>query len=238
MATNRHQIVLGGLASCGRDTAFNPVQIQKMLFLIDREIPHLVDGPHFRFVPYRFGPFDKAVYEVLGALSAKGLVHTDETGPYPNFVLTATGFEQGSEVLRTVPAVAATYMAAVAAWVRALTFRQLLSSIYAHYPDMAVKTAAPDLAGHTSAGTRHPLVNSYIRRTPTQSFLTGLARVTDIMGTLNNSEEVLRTLQASRREATSLSAIWAAVGDDLGEAMAMCWRPFVQDPPRRDPPTA
>jgi hypothetical protein len=47
-------------------------KVQKLLFLIDREIPRLVGGPHFNFQSYDFGPFDRDVYDTLEALAAQG----------------------------------------------------------------------------------------------------------------------------------------------------------------------
>ena len=44
--------------------------VQKLLFLLDREAAEIVGGPHFRFVPYNYGPFDKGVY-VAGHVKAR-----------------------------------------------------------------------------------------------------------------------------------------------------------------------
>jgi len=98
-------------------------------------------------------------------------------------------------------------MAEVAVWVRRLTFRQLVSSICAYYPDMAVKTSAPGWAACRSESARRRLVSSYVHRDPKWLFLTGLARVADIMGMLDDREELLRTLRASHSETASLDEI-------------------------------
>lgn len=47
----RDDIVLAGMAAAGPSTKFDAVQLQKLFFLIDREIPQLIDGPHFDFRP-------------------------------------------------------------------------------------------------------------------------------------------------------------------------------------------
>ena len=67
-------MVLLAMAAGGQATLFEPVRIQKLLFMMDREIPHLLGGPHFRFAPYRYGPFDQAVYQELESLRDAGLV--------------------------------------------------------------------------------------------------------------------------------------------------------------------
>jgi hypothetical protein len=58
---DRSSLVLAALAAAGGNAAFTPVQVQKLLFLIDREAGRLVGGPHFDFLPYDYGPFDRAV---------------------------------------------------------------------------------------------------------------------------------------------------------------------------------
>ena len=69
MTIGRSEIVLAAVAAGGSGARFFPVQLQKLLFLIDREIPELVHGPHFRFIPYYYGPFDKGLYVELGRLT-------------------------------------------------------------------------------------------------------------------------------------------------------------------------
>src|SRR5207248_1751684 len=75
----RHNLVLAALAAGGENASYWPVQVQKLLFLIDREASALVGGPHFDFKPYDYGPFDRAVYVELDALSAQGFVSTSTT---------------------------------------------------------------------------------------------------------------------------------------------------------------
>ena len=56
----RKEVVLAALAPA-KHAPHSPVQVQKLIFLIDRNIPREVGGPHFDFQPYNYGPFDKAV---------------------------------------------------------------------------------------------------------------------------------------------------------------------------------
>jgi len=55
---DRGDLVLAALAAGGVGASYSPVQVQKLLFLIDREAANLVDGPHFSFRPYDYGPFE------------------------------------------------------------------------------------------------------------------------------------------------------------------------------------
>src|SRR6266478_7828927 len=96
----RRNLVLAALAAGGENASYWPVQVQKLLFLIDREASALVDGPHFQFKPYDYGPFDRAVYAELTWLSTQGLVEIQDTGRYRVYSLSPEGYRRGVESLR------------------------------------------------------------------------------------------------------------------------------------------
>ena len=64
----RSELVLAALAAGGKNASYSPVQVQKLLFLVDREGEKLVGGKHFNFVPYDYGPFDREVYDELARI--------------------------------------------------------------------------------------------------------------------------------------------------------------------------
>lgn len=131
---HRPEIVLAALAPA-RGGEFSPVQVQKLFFLIDREIAGLVDGPHFNFKPYDYGPFDKHVYHELDRLAVEGLV-TISHGRWQSYRLTPAGQERGDTLLASLPATARKYIEEAAAFVRSLSFTELVSAIYKAYPEM------------------------------------------------------------------------------------------------------
>lgn len=133
-------LILAALAGGGSNVAFTPVQVQKLFFLLDREAAHLVNGPHFNFQPYDYGPFDKAVYDSLNALATKGLVAILNNGRYRSYALTAKGFAEGQQRLSSLQPAAQNYISDLANWVRNLSFQQLVASIYQRYPDMKVNS--------------------------------------------------------------------------------------------------
>jgi hypothetical protein len=96
---DRHSLILAALAAGGENASFTPVQVQKLFFLLDREGRHLVDGPHFSFAPYDYGPFDRAVYDELDVLAHLNLVRIQSTGRYRVYTLTQAGFQQGARQL-------------------------------------------------------------------------------------------------------------------------------------------
>ena len=73
----RRDVLLMMMAPAG--TAIHtPVQVQKLAFLIDQLVGETIGGTGFDFKPWHYGPFDKAVYEVLEALERDGLVEIND----------------------------------------------------------------------------------------------------------------------------------------------------------------
>ena len=134
-------IVLAALAPA-LGAAHTPVQVQKLLFLIDREIPEFVGGPIFDFQPYDYGPFDKAVYSVLETLERDGMVEVEEAPGlrWRKYRLTEWGQEAGLRVLGSMDSRASNYIKSISTFVRSLSFDKLLSAIYKEYPEMKVNS--------------------------------------------------------------------------------------------------
>lgn len=133
-------IALSALA-VSSGAAHSPVQLQKLLFLIDRNIPQRIGGPVFNFEPYDYGPFDKTVYSTMDALISNGLAEAIEQGSrWKKYRLTDAGQKKGLEILQTVDNQTREYLTRVSNFVRSLPFEQLVSSIYKAYPDMRVNS--------------------------------------------------------------------------------------------------
>lgn len=110
-------------------------------------------------------------------------------------------------VLTMIPEPAARYMEDAARWVRLVPFKHLLSAIYRQYPDMAVNSILPQaISGYSRALFRFPM----------PSFLSGMARTLDFMGTLDDYRS---DWGDERLDALAVYHDWSAVGDDLGAAM-------------------
>ncbi len=137
---NRGDLVLAALASAGPDAALTPVKVQKLFFLVDREMSGLTGGPHFNFEPYDYGPFDRGVYEALEELSEQGLVRIDESCSYRRYSLTSDGFLAGSKNLGKAPPPVREYLTSLTNWLGKVSFAQLVSEIYRRYPDTKVNS--------------------------------------------------------------------------------------------------
>lgn len=136
----RQEFVL--LALAGADgQSFTPVQVQKLLFILDRNIGAVVNGSGFNFQPYHYGPFDKAVYTTLEALETEGKVEiVTSDGARRLFRLTEQGQDAGEQLLSHMGDDSRAYISAVCDFVRSQSFAGLVSSIYKAYPEMKVNS--------------------------------------------------------------------------------------------------
>lgn len=136
---DRNSVVLAAL-SPAQGRSHSPVQIQKLLFLIDRNVSEKVAGPHFNFQPYDYGPFDASVYGVLEDLAKKGYVAiTEQPGRrWKSYALTPDGQKLGQAALTKLDTKTQQYMAKLSEFVLSLSFAQLVSAIYKAYPEMKV----------------------------------------------------------------------------------------------------
>lgn len=131
----RDELILAAMSPAG-GYRYTPVQVQKLLFLIDRQIPEQVGGPHFHFEAYHYGPFDRDVYRELDQLAARGLVAIDCTCSPRTFALTADGGAWGTSHLDALPAAAKDFIIRTCSFVRAQSFSSLVSAIYKAFPEM------------------------------------------------------------------------------------------------------
>ncbi|MBF5093190.1 hypothetical protein F1643_00640 [Azospirillum sp. INR13] len=133
---NREEIVLAALAAGGENAIFEPVHVQKLLYIIDREAPHLTGGPHFNFAPYDYGPFDKEVYDTLDRLNCQNTVNIMNNGRYRIYTLNGNGYQVGRNILAQTSPATQKYLQELAYWVKSLPFEKLVSAIYSRYPEM------------------------------------------------------------------------------------------------------
>lgn len=204
----RSEVVLLALAAGGPGTLFEPARIRTLLFLIDREIPKPFGGPHFDFRPYEYGPFDRAVYDELDALSQRGWVRIADGPDRRTYALTEAGREQGRRGQTRLPSEVRQYSVELARWVLSLGFGRLLAAIYRRYPEMTANGAAPD------ANRRFPSSPRRFEMSPLEE---GFASAFDLTGTFLTRPPRRTGFQ---RDAEALETDWRAVGDDLRAAMA------------------
>lgn len=135
---NRKELATAILAAAN-GASFSPVQIQKAVFLVSRNLPSLIsNGEPFDFKPYDYGPFDRAVYQEIQSLRSEGmaLVGYDAFGRYDTYSASPEGVAVGKRLLDSLAPAQRDYIRQVADWVRRQTFASLVKSIYEAYPEM------------------------------------------------------------------------------------------------------
>ena len=199
----RRDIVLAAMASAGRLAQFDPVTIQQVLFLIDREVPDAIGGPLFDFRPHDYGPLDPGVFGDLEHLAERGSVVIDDTGPYLVYWVSEEGARAGRSALRRMPKRAARFVGKVADWALSQSFWGLVAAIHRGYPETALDGPAlrASIPEHASSQVRavHP-------------FLAGMASVIGAFFGRSGRERGLLD------DAAVLESDWWTVGDDIRHA--------------------
>jgi len=134
-AVSREDVVLAALSPAG-GVPHTPVQVQKLLFLVDRNISTLLGGPKFAFKPLHYGPFDRQVYASLEGLAQQGLVEITRGWNWPEYRLTPAGQARAAGVLADLDEPARDYIDRASTFVRSLPFPELVAAIYKAYPEM------------------------------------------------------------------------------------------------------
>ncbi len=139
---NRRDLVLAVLAS-SEGRPYTPVQLQKAIFLITKNVPDIVDdGPGFNFEPYDYGPFDSGVYLEADNLSRAGsaVIAPSGYGRWNTYAATDAGLKPGTDILNGLQEEIRQYIKDISTWVRAQSFSSLVKSIYQAYPETAANS--------------------------------------------------------------------------------------------------
>lgn len=192
------------MASAGRRARFDPVKIQKVLFLIDREVPEAIGGPLFDFRPHDYGPLDPGVFGDLARLAERGEVVIDDAGPYPAYRVSDEGARAGKAALRRMPRRAARFSGKAAGWALSQSFWGLVAAIHRAYPETALdgpalRAAIPEHA-RSQARAAHP-------------FVAGMASIAGAIFSRPGRK------RGPRDDAAALESDWWAVGDDIRHAL-------------------
>ena len=138
---DREQLVLAAMSRSGTDL-LSPVQVQKMFFLIDRNIANQIGGKKFDFQPYHYGPFDPDVYRSIESLEGRDLARINRRAGSSarHYSLTKDGIDRGEELYAELPKEAQDYIDRAVDFVQEHGFSQLVSAIYRAYPEMEVNS--------------------------------------------------------------------------------------------------
>jgi hypothetical protein len=138
---DRREFALAAMAGA-EGKPFTPVQLQKLLFLLNENIGPRIGGTGYNFVPYHYGPFDSAVYTTMAQLRDEGMAAIVATGDATRreYALTEAGQALGTQLLNKFDAPVSKYVRDVCGFVLSQSFASLVSSIYNAYPGMKVNS--------------------------------------------------------------------------------------------------
>jgi len=126
------------LAICSaQDKGISPLQLQKSLFLLGKELPREVGRDFYKFIPYNYGPFNSTIYGDAERLSGSGLVTVlyPPGQRWPLYIATPEGIKHAKEVEKKASSDATSYLKKIVNWACSLTFQQLVQTIYRKYPE-------------------------------------------------------------------------------------------------------
>src|SRR5947208_5353233 len=121
-----------------KSNGLSPVQLHKSPFLLERRLPQEDLGERFyEFTPYNYGPFDVKIYQDAEVLQEKGLVAITQLGGrrWKTYRATSDGLGLAAKLRTETSLHALEYLDNVVEWVLGLSFRELVSAIYAEYPE-------------------------------------------------------------------------------------------------------
>jgi uncharacterized protein YwgA len=128
------------VVATGQSQATTPVQLQKILFLADRNLskPQRKVDEFYAFDAYDYGPFSKEIYADMQRLAQDGLVQID-TAPGRSFKTyrpTELGIVKSRSLMGQLEPGVAQYITQLSTWARSLSFNALVSFVYQRYPEM------------------------------------------------------------------------------------------------------
>lgn len=136
---NKQDWLLLVIASGG---SLSPVQLQKSMFLLRKELPGRTGEDFYEFEPYDYGPFNSAIYADAYSLQAEGLVNVDnplERG-WRRYTITDAGRQKAAKIAVKLPDAVREELSRIVSWVVSLPFTELIRTIYQKYPEYKVNS--------------------------------------------------------------------------------------------------
>jgi uncharacterized protein YwgA len=121
------------------DGVLTPVQMQKVLFLLDKQAHGRLGADFYKFTPYNYGPFSSQIYSDLQKLESEGKIAFDNPRgtTWRKYVLTGRGDDFVIGLIEHVDEELLGYLRELVRWAKSLRFSELVGAIYKAYPDYA-----------------------------------------------------------------------------------------------------
>src|ERR1700694_2121808 len=128
----------------GSERKVDPIRIMKGLFIFSQEAPEawFRKSERYSFIAYAYGPYSRQVDADIDRLALRGYIQASQAPgkSWSYYTLSEAGKAIAKEVQSSIDPKAVTYLHQVREFVLGLTFRRLLDTIYARYPDYAVNS--------------------------------------------------------------------------------------------------
>jgi hypothetical protein len=114
-----------------------PVQFQKVLFLLGKDFPDVVGGEsYYHFEPYNYGAFDANVYSDAEALEGQSLTTISQTyGGWKQYAAAPAGLAKARELEQQAPSHVVGHIKNLVAWAKGLSFNELVRAVYEAHPE-------------------------------------------------------------------------------------------------------
>lgn len=115
-------------------------QLERTLFVLGRELTSTRAAPYYTFAAGDYGPFDAAVHADARSLEADGLAHAAHDDFPPVYATTRKGLQAARQFAQQVPQEELDCLRRTVKWARRLSFPELVTAIYAKYPDISANS--------------------------------------------------------------------------------------------------
>lgn len=142
---NRQKWALAAISYAG-EKGLTPAQLQKSLFLFEKAFDKKI-GDFYNFTPYNYGPFDKSVYTDAEIFVGKNLVRKSDGNAnhtWSIYAITQSGEQLSETIVKELEPKMSNHLKKIVEWAQGLTFQQLISTVYQHYPEYKVNSVFKD----------------------------------------------------------------------------------------------
>lgn len=124
--------------------SLQPVQLQKSLFIVGQS--GRKPKKFYVFEAYDYGPFSRLIYEDADELRKEDLISriAEVDSNWSSYMLTEKGADLALKLDSSAPIESWKYLQNVVKWVEGLSFKELVKSVYAHYPEYRINSVFKD----------------------------------------------------------------------------------------------
>jgi hypothetical protein len=121
------------------DGVLTPVQMQKALFLLEKQAHDLIPTDFYSFAAYNYGPFSSQIYDDLNEHAREGRIVFNQTPgrSWSSYLITPVGELRATMVTSEIDIDLLNYLDDLVIWVKSLRFSELVGAVYKAYPDYA-----------------------------------------------------------------------------------------------------